>query len=110
MWAKTLLLAAALALGSVVTPGAQSLSQAQTIQPNWVIPAQGRGARGGGERQNLVSMREVIEMIRSRFGGEMVGRPRLEQNGDRPFYVVSWRLPNEVVQEFRVDAVTGQMR
>lgn len=103
MWAKRLLAVSAM-IGLATLPGMETVARAQSVQPNWMIPAQGR------DNQNLLSVRDIIEMVRGRYGGEPMGSPRLEQGGGRPFYVLSWRFPDEVVREVRVDAVTGQMR
>jgi uncharacterized membrane protein YkoI len=104
MWAKRLFLIAAFSAGLTSFPGTEAISRAQSIEPGWMIPAQSRNA------QNILSVRDVIDIVRSRFGGEPIGSPRLEQGGGRPFYVISWRFPDEVVREVRVDAATGQMR
>ncbi len=104
MWVKSLLLAGALAIGAATLPGTGAEVRAQTIQPNWINPAQGRPMR----EQNILSAREVIEIVRSRFGGEPLGSPSL-QSGARPFYILRWRFPNELVEVVRVDAVTGQV-
>lgn len=104
MWAKRLFLVAAVSVGLTSLPGMEAISRAQSIEPGRMIPAQNRQA------QNILSVRDVIDMVRSRYGGEPIGSPRLEQGGGRPFYVMSWRFPDEVVREVRVDAATGQMR
>lgn len=102
MRAKTSLLATLLALGVFTGPLA---ADAQTVQPGWVMPAQERGH----DRQEVRPVREVLDMLRDRFGGEYVGH-RLE-GGPRPVYVIRWRMPDGVTtRDFRVDAATGQMR
>ena len=104
MWAKTLLLAAIVALGSAVAPGFGAVSRAQTVQPDWVIPAQDRR---GERRQDILSVREIAAIVRARYGGELVSA-RVEP-GDEPVYLLRWRLPNDEVTDFRVDAVSGQV-
>lgn len=95
------LLLAALAGLSVLT--APLPAQAQDMRPGWIMPAQGRGE----ERQRLRPIREVIDTLRARYGGEYVGH-RLE-DGPRPTYVVRWRMPDGVTyRDFRVDAVSGR--
>lgn len=103
MWARTLLLAAFIAIGSAATPGVD-VSRAQTVQPGWMIPTQDRGQR----REDILSLREVVDMVRNRYGGELISA-RLEDGG-RPFYVLRWRLANSEVRDIRVDAVSGQFR
>jgi len=62
-----------------------------------------------GGRQNLLSVREIAEILRQRNGGGQLNSARLE-GGDRPFYVVRWEMPNGDFRDFTVDAVTGQVR
>jgi uncharacterized membrane protein YkoI len=101
---RTLLIAAALAGGTAAAaPDRAALVQAQAIQPSWIMPAQDRG-----QRQNILSLREIVDMVRGRFGGELISA-RLEQ-GPNPVYVLRWRMPNSDVRDIRVDAVTGQFR
>jgi hypothetical protein len=102
MLARTLLLATALAVGSMVAPGSLgSVSNAQGVQPNWMIPAQGRGERPA----NILSLREVADMLRSRYGGRLLNANLV---GDT--YLVVWEMPNGERRDFRVDAVSGQIR
>ncbi|MEJ0060449.1 MAG: hypothetical protein WDM79_13120 [Terricaulis sp.] len=90
---------------SLVTPlGVDADSQAQGIQPAW---AQSRQERAGDNSQRILSVRDVVEIVRGRFGGELISA-RLEQSS-RPFYVLRWRFPNESVEDIRVDAATGQV-
>jgi len=107
MVAKTFLLAGAMALGLTALSGAEAGERphahaapmiARIAQQN-LVPVQ----------QRLLSARDVIEIVRSRFGGEPMGTPNLEQNGSHPVYSVRWRFPNEVVEVVQVDAVTGQV-
>lgn len=104
MWAKSLLLAIALCAASAL-PGAGGASNAQTLQPNWVIQAQGRTPDRGGQ---ILSLREIVDIVQARYGGELLSA-RLEQ-GARPVYVLRWRLPNNDVTDLRVDAASGQFR
>ncbi len=98
--AKAPLLAAFALIGALGASGAA----AQTIQPNLIMPAQERGQ----ERQAMRPIREVSDMLRARFGGAYVGH-RLE-DGERPVYVIRWRMPDGVtIEEFRVDAVSGRL-
>lgn len=76
------------------------------MQPAWVDP---RNDQRGPTQARLRPVREVIESVRQRFGGGPLGAPRLEQSGGRSFYVLNWRFPNEVVEEIRVDAESGQI-
>jgi uncharacterized membrane protein YkoI len=73
----------------------------------------GQDSRNGGDdgdhgRRNIRSLREIADMMRSRFGGDLISA-RLE-NGPRPFYVLRWRMPNGDVRDFQVDAESGQVR
>jgi uncharacterized membrane protein YkoI len=90
------------------------------------LPGQGpRGSQGGnwlqgredGRRnydarddapRNIRSLREIADMMRSRFGGDLISA-RLEE-GSRPFYVLRWRMRNGDVRDFQVDAESGQIR
>jgi uncharacterized membrane protein YkoI len=104
IWAKTLLLTLLLGL-SLVTPLGVN-AQAQGIQPAWAQPRQER-AGDNRQQQRIISVRDAIEIVRGRFGGEPISA-RLEQS-DRPFYVLRWRFPNESVEDIRVDAASGQV-
>lgn len=96
MWAKTLLLSAAILAGSAMAgAGAHALPGA--IQPNWVMPTQYRGGQ-----QDVRPLRDVVEELRSRYGGELISA-RLEDGG-RPIYLIRWRMPDGQVRDFRVDA------
>lgn len=100
MLAKALIAVGLFALGALATaPEVRA-----QVQPHWVMPAQDRG----DSRQQIMSVREVAGMLRARFGGELLNA-RLER-GPRPFYVIRWRMPNNDVRDFRVDAVSGQIR
>lgn len=99
--AKASLLAVLALIGAICAPAAG----AQTVQPGWIMPAQERGQ----ERQARRPIREVSDMLRARFGGAYVGH-RLEE-GERPLYVIRWRMPDGVtIEEFRVDAISGRLR
>lgn len=102
--ALLLVLMLALAPAAAAQPaGDASPAQALVIQPNWLIPVQDRG-----QRQDVLPLREIVNMVRARFGGDLISA-RLEQGG-RPVYVLRWRMPNADVQDIRVDAVSGQFR
>lgn len=102
MRVKTSLLAALLTIAAFAAPQRAS---AQDVRPNWMIPAQERGQ----DRQAVRPVREILDTLRSRFGGEYVSH-RLE-DGARPVYVIRWRMPDGVTtRDFRVDAVSGQFR
>lgn len=73
-------------------------AHATPLQPNWVMPIQ---YRGGGQ-QDVRPLRDVVEELRARYGGELVSA-RLEQGG-RPFYEIRWRMPDGQYRDFRVDA------
>jgi uncharacterized membrane protein YkoI len=98
MWVRTLLLSAIVAVGAHAAPVA-ARPGATAVQPSWVMPVQDRrGERG----QDIRSLREVVDMLRARHGGELISA-RLEQ-GSRPIYVIRWRMPDGSVRDFRVDA------
>jgi uncharacterized membrane protein YkoI len=101
MWLRTLLLAGSLALSVGVAP-AMAAPRQQIFEPNYFQPADARG------HQNILSVREVAEILRGRFGGQL-NNARLE-GGDRPFYVIRWEMPNGDFRDFTVDAVSGQVR
>lgn len=105
MVVRALLLALTLAAAPAAFAAPEGVQMAQMeIQPNSFIPIQDRGHR----QENVLPLREIVDMVRSRFGGDLIGA-RLEQ-GPRPVYVLRWRMPNNDVQDIRVDAVSGQMR
>lgn len=95
---KTLLLSALVASFAAVTPaGAQSRDR--VFEPNWVMPTQGR-ARDA--QQDIRPLREVVNELRAQYGGEYIAH-RLE-SGQRPIYVIRWRMPDGQVRDFRVNA------
>ena len=101
MWAKSALLSAIIAAGVFVTPGAVSAQprpHAQAPHAAWTVPAQ---YRSGGQ-QELRLLREVVDELRSQYGGEYVSH-RLEQGGS-PVYVVRWRMPDGQIRDIRVSA------
>lgn len=102
--ALTLALALSVAPAALAAPEGVQMAQVE-IQPHGLIPIQDRG---GHRRDDVLPLREIVDMVRSRFGGDLIGA-RLEQ-GPRPVYVLRWRMPNNDVQDIRVDAVSGQMR
>lgn len=112
MWFRAFLLAAATL--TAAGPGPASAADAgqgyvqRPVQSGW-YQAGDRGQRGGeGYSQDILSLRDVTGMLRARFGGDLISA-RLE-GGDRPFYVLRWRLANGEVRDFEVDAVSGQIR
>ena len=104
MWVRTLLLAALVAANAFADP-ASAQGRGPSIEPGWVMPAQDRGEN---RRQEIRSLRDIVEGVRARFGGELISA-RLEE-GARPLYVLRWRMPNDEVRDLRVDAVSGQIR
>ncbi|WP_395645316.1 PepSY domain-containing protein [Terricaulis sp.] len=99
---RSLLVGAFLVIGAVSAP--VQAAPRPSIQPAWIIPSQDRGQR----QEDILSVRDVADMLRSRFGGELVSA-RLERGG-RPFYVIRWRMPNGDYRDFTVDAVSGAVR
>lgn len=97
MWAKTLLLSAIVATSAVAAP-VSAHQRVPAFQAQNLIPAQDRGNRG-----DIRPLREVVDALRGRYGGELISA-RLE-DGARPVYVLRWRLPDGEVRDFRVDAV-----
>jgi uncharacterized membrane protein YkoI len=114
MWVRSLLLAAAVLATSAAPALADKGGRHHRdglMQPDWAFDQ--RGDRGGdndrGNRHlDIRSLREIVSMMRGRFGGDLISA-RLE-NGDRPFYVLRWRMPNGDVRDFMVDAESGQIR
>jgi len=99
MWAKSLLLAAAVVAGSAgaSAEAAQATRvRAVAVQPSFIMPAQHRGG------QDIRPLREVVEELRARHGGDLISA-RLEDGG-RPVYLIRWRMPDGQVRDFRVDA------
>lgn len=97
MWAKSALLSALFAAGLFAAPSAAGV-QIQAAPHVWTQPVQ----YGRGGQQELRSIREVVEELRSQYGGEYVSH-RLEQGGS-PVYVVRWRMPDGQIRDIRVSA------
>jgi len=115
MWVRSLLLAAVVLATSAGSALADKGGRHRDgwMQPDWAVDQRGgRGDRGdedrGNRHQDIRSLREIVGMMRGRFGGDLINA-RLE-NGDRPFYVLRWRMQNGDVRDFTVDAVSGQIR
>lgn len=79
----------------------------QAFEPGWIMPVQdNRDTR----EQPILSLREIVQILRAQTGGgRPVGAPTLER-GARPFYLIRWEMPNGEIRDFRVDAVSGQVR
>jgi uncharacterized membrane protein YkoI len=97
MWAKSILLSALVA-ASAIAPAAYARPAATPVLAQFV-PIQHRGE----SRRDIRPLREVVDMLRSRYGGELISA-RLE-DGPRPVYVLRWRMPDGEVRDLRVDAV-----
>ena len=108
MWLRSLFLALLLAFSAtpaLADKGGRHRDGFQ--QPDWGFDRRGDNDRGN-RQQDIRSLREIVDMMRGRFGGDLISA-RLE-NGDRPFYVLRWRMPNSDVRDFEVDAGSGQIR
>ena len=102
MWAKSLLLSAFVAIGAQTAP-VEARPNPQVFQPNSIMPMQGRrDDRDERQQQALRPVREVVDELRARYGGEYVGH-RLEP-GPQPIYVIRWRMPDGQYRDFRVNA------
>jgi len=115
MWVRSLLLAAAVLAASASPALADKGGRHRGdgfMQPDFAFQQRGRGNgndNGDGNRhQDIRSLREIVSMMRGRFGGDLISA-RLE-NGGRPFYVLRWRMQNGDVRDFTVDAESGQIR
>lgn len=94
---RTFLLCALMAC-SAATPA--SAQRDRAFEPNWVMPAQGRGEeRPQRQRREL---REVLNELRARHGGEYVNHH--VEEGPRAIYVIRWRMPDGSYRDFRVPA------
>lgn len=98
MWVKSILLAAITVAGAHAAP-VDANPRAQLFQPNHIMPVQ---QRRGDNQQDIRPLREVVDEMRSRYGGELISA-RLEDGG-RPIYVIRWRMPDGEVRDFRVNA------
>lgn len=98
MWAKNLFVAG-FAVLSVTAAPLDAVRQAYTGEASLV---QVQDHRGGERARDIRSLREVVDELRSRYGGDLISA-RLE-DGARPVYVLRWRMPNGDVRDFRVDA------
>ena len=106
MWVRTLLLSAMFTLGLGVSASFAANPPVHTLQRVSAPPA--AAAQVIPVQQRMLSLRDAVEMVRSRFGGDLISA-RLEQGGGRPFYVLRWRFPNDSVEDIRVDAVSGSI-
>jgi hypothetical protein len=102
--ALTLALALIAAPVAMAAPAGTQMAQVE-IQSQGFIPVQGRGGERGAPRFQL---REVVDMVRARFGGDLINAH--VEGGPNPIYVLRWRMPNNDVRDIRVDAMTGQFR
>jgi uncharacterized membrane protein YkoI len=101
---RTLLAAAcATALGLA---GFDRPAAAQNFQ-TWMQPQERERARQG--RVRILSVREIAEIVRSQRGGQLLDVLVLEDRGERPFYVLRWRRGDGVVEDIRVDALSGRV-
>ena len=107
MWLRSLLLAALLAVSASPALAQKDGRHDGFIQPDWAFERRGDNDREN-RQQDIRSLREIVDMLRGRFGGDLISA-RLE-NGGRPFYVLRWRMPNNDVRDFAVDAESGQIR
>lgn len=97
MWFRAILLSTVLVAGVASASPTAAQQSTQAVRPTWVTPVQGRG-----EARNIRSLREVVDEVRSQYGGELISA-RLE-DGPRPIYVLRWRMPDGQVRDFRVSA------
>lgn len=97
MWAKNLLVAG-FAVLSVAGAPLDAVGQAYNGEASLVQVQERHGERS----RDIRSLREVVDELRSRYGGDLISA-RLE-DGARPVYVLRWRMPNGDVRDFRVDA------
>ncbi|GIK50825.1 MAG: hypothetical protein KJZ75_14495 [Hyphomonadaceae bacterium] len=95
---SAVLAGAALSAGSAAAAPAGGAVAAAPAQ-SWIVPIQ---YRGEGRQQDIRPLRDVVEELRSRYGGELISA-RLE-DGARPVYLIRWRMPDGQVRDFRVDA------
>ncbi len=116
---RAILLAAVVAVGFAGLPeamlGAPGAAHAQEFRPDRVMPDHGYGYGRDRDREErrqparVRPLREIVDVVRSQRGGDLIDVLALEEGGDRPFYVLRWRLDNGVVRDFRVDAQSGQI-
>jgi hypothetical protein len=108
----------ALALCAVSAAPSASMggeAYAQSIQPIYIDPRSEhrheREDRGNADQPRILPWREIVRRVQRQLGGEPIGPARPpEYDGRRPFYVLSWRRGDGVVDNYvRVDAETGQM-
>jgi uncharacterized membrane protein YkoI len=100
MWAKSLFLSAVVAISAGAGPvQATPRAYAQLVQPQGVMPIQGRD----NSQRDIRPLREVVDYVRARYGGELISA-RLE-DGPRPVYVLRWRMQDGEVRDIRVDAL-----
>lgn len=110
MMLRAILLAAMLI---AVPLGGAATAQAQEFRPDRIMPDPGYGygrERDRDERRapRARPLREIVEIVRRQRGGDLIDVLD-QQGGERPYYVLRWRLDNGVVRDFRVDAQSGQI-
>ena len=107
MWLRSLIVAVLIAASASPALAQKTGRHDGFLQPDWAFERRGDDDRENRQR-DIRSLREIVDMLRGRFGGDLISA-RLE-GGDRPFYVLRWRLANGEVRDFEVDAVSGQIR
>ncbi|HWA00169.1 MAG TPA: hypothetical protein VG841_07615 [Caulobacterales bacterium] len=75
--------------------------QPVAVEPNWSSPRAEVRDRDR-QQERILSVREVAERVRDRFGGELISASLQGRT-----YLLRWRFPNERVEDIRVDAVSG---
>ncbi|MES1157219.1 MAG: hypothetical protein ABUL73_05515 [Alphaproteobacteria bacterium] len=104
MWVKTLLLSAAFAIGLGASACYAANVPAHGLQP--VVTQAAAAARLIPVEQRMLSLRDAVEMVRSRYGGDLIS-VRQAPGGGQNFFILRWRFPNDSVEDIRVDAISG---
>ena len=102
MWFRKLILAGSLALCSLPANAAEMGAAARPVHfaQNYLVPV-----RAG---QSHLMLHDVEAILHRLYGGRLNNAQF--QDGDHPYYVVRWEMPNGDFRDFTVDAVTGQVR
>ena len=104
MWVRTLLLSAAFAIGLGASASFAANAPARGLQA--VAAQSAASARVIPVEQRMLSLRDAVEMVRSRYGGDLIS-VRQAPGGGQNYFILRWRFPNDSVEDIRVDAVSG---
>ncbi len=74
----------------------------------WEFPDDRRGGRGEGGFGARLSLNSAVDLVLSRFGGQVV-RAESQARDGQLFYVIRVLTPDGTLVRVRVDALTGRI-